>query len=267
MVKNIKLRDVVNKLEGFFFGVIVLNAIVIYLQVSGYESIWLYVLDIICTLIFVIEMLLKMRAWGLAGYWTKGWDRVGGVLVILSLPSLFTPIAENMGWNTSILLIFRILRVLKFFRVMKIFPNFKEIMRNFGIAMRKTWAVLVSFALLILIFALINCSLFQDVAPEYFSTPSQSFYSVFKLFTVEGWYDIPDIVGKNSGPFAAHFVRLYFSILLIFGGIIGMSLINSIFVDAMGEDNDKDVIKKLKHMEKRMDQINKTLDDLNSRIK
>ena len=65
MVKNIKLRDVVNKLEGLFFGVIVLNAIVIYLQVSGYESIWLYVLDITCTLIFVIEMLLKMKAWGL----------------------------------------------------------------------------------------------------------------------------------------------------------------------------------------------------------
>ena len=141
MVKNIKLRDVVNKLEGLFFGVIVLNAIVIYLQVSGYESTELYVLDITCTLIFVIEMLLKMKAWGIVGYWTKGWDRAGGVLVILSLPSLFTPIAENMGWNTSVLLIFRILRVMKFFRVMKVFPNFEEIMKNFGIAMRKTWAV------------------------------------------------------------------------------------------------------------------------------
>ena len=35
MVKNIKLRDVVNKLEGFFFGVIVLNAIVIYLPTEN----------------------------------------------------------------------------------------------------------------------------------------------------------------------------------------------------------------------------------------
>ena len=46
-----------------------------------------------------------------------------------------------------------------------------------------------------------------------------------------------------------------------------MSLINSIFVDAMGEDNDKDVMKKLNHMEKTMNNMQKTLNDLNSQIK
>ena len=125
---------------------------------------------------------------------------------------------------------------------------------------------MLAFALLIFIFALINCSLFRDSAPEYFSTPLQSFYSVFRLFTIEGWYDIPDAVTCNAGPVAAHFVRFYFCLLLILGGIIGMSLINSIFVDSMAEDNNDEVLKKMKKMEKDMQKLQSTLDELNSKL-
>lgn len=267
MHKKTKLQELVGKLDGFFFGVIVLNAIVIYFQVCNYNSIWLQIVDSLCTIIFIAEMVMKIRAWGFSGYWENGWNRMDGILVILSVPTLLTPFVEQVGWNLSILLIFRLLRVLKFFRLMKPFKNFTEIMKGFSSAMRKTWAVLVSFALLIFIFALINCSLFSDSAPEYFSTPMLSFYSVFRLFTIEGWYDIPDAVTNNAGPVAVHFVRFYFCVLLILGGIIGMSLINSIFVDAMAEDNNDEVLKKMKKMEKDIQNLQSTLNELNSKIK
>lgn len=258
------LRKLVAKLDGFFFGVIVLNAIVIYFQVCDYNSIWLQVVDSLCTIIFLVEMLMKIWAWGFKHYWRDGWNRMDFILVTMSIPTLLTPFLETTGWNLSILLIFRLLRVLKFFRLMKIFPNFTEIMKGFRIAMKKTWAVLVAFALLILIFALINCSLFRDTAPQYFSTPLQSFYSVFRLFTIEGWYDIPDAITSNSGPVAGHFVRFYFCLLLILGGILGMSLINSIFVDAMAEDNNDEVLEKLRKMEQDMQKLQTTLDELNA---
>ena len=53
----------------------------------------------------------------------------------------------------------------------------------------------------------------------------------------------------------AVFARIYFSLLLFLGGIIGMSLVNSIFVDAMAADNNDEVLEKLEQIEKKLDKI------------
>ena len=52
--------------------------------------------------------------------------------------------------------------------------------------------------------------------------------------------------------------RIYFSILLFMGGIIGMSLVNSIFVDAMAADNNDEVLEKLNELEKKVDKLGKS---------
>ena len=54
-------------------------------------------------------------------------------------------------------------------------------------------------------------------------------------------------------------VRFYFCLLLIFGGIIGMSFINSIFVDAMVADNNDEVMQKLDEMQKSIEELKKQL--------
>ena len=48
----------------------------------------------------------------------------------------------------------------------------------------------------------------------------------------------------------AVFAKIYFSLFLFTGGIIGVSLINSFFVDAMAEGNNEDVLIKLEELEK-----------------
>ena len=65
-------------------------------------------------------------------------------------------------------------------------------------------------------------------------------------------------------PAMAPFVRVYFSLLLIAGGIIGMSLINSIFVDAMVSDNNDDVKAQLAQMEAKIDELTKLIAEKNS---
>ena len=72
MAKNTKLQKWVDKLDAFFFGVIVLNAIVIYFQVCGYNSIWLQLVDSLCTIIFIAEMVMKIKAYGFSSYWRDG---------------------------------------------------------------------------------------------------------------------------------------------------------------------------------------------------
>ena len=100
-----------------------------------------------------------------------------------------------------------------------------------------------------------NSALFGKVAPEYFDTPLDAIYSVFQLFTVEGWYEIPNAVVGDLSPVWTHIIRFYFCLLLIGGGIIGMSLINSIFVDALAADNNDDVKAKLDILEQKLDRL------------
>ena len=241
--------------EKFILAVILLNAVVIYLQISGKSSPLLTGLDLSCTLIFLIEMIVKHLNGGFKEYWRSGWNRLDGILVILSLPSLVEVFLPVGMMDFSILLIFRLLRVLRFFRVLHFFPNFSQLVKAFKMALRESYAILLCFFVIIVIFGLLNCSLFKDIAPEYFATPLDSIYSVFRICTVEGWYDIPDAISASSTPAVGGFVRFYFVLILILGGIIGMSFINSIFVDAMVSDNNDEVNIKLDEIEKKLDQL------------
>ena len=242
--------------EHIIMAVIVLNAAIIFAQESGVSSLALSIADIICTIIFVIEMIVKHVEFGFRGYWRSSWNRFDGILVLLSLPSLvefFMP-TSTMG-GMSVLLSLRLLRILRFFRIIHIFPNFGAIAKNFGKAMRDSYGVFAGFIVLILIVALISCALFSKSAPEYFATPIDSIYSIFRICTGEGWNEIPDTIAANSTIVTARLVRLYFSLLLVICSIIGLSLVNSIFVDAMVSDNNDELEKQVAELNAKLDQL------------
>lgn len=242
--------------EHIILGVIILNAAIIFAQESGVNCLALSIADLVCTLIFIIEMVVKQVEYGIKGYWRNGWNRLDGILVILSLPSVvafFVP-AGVLG-NLSVLLVLRLLRVLRFFRILHIFPNFSTIAKNFGKAMRDSYGVFAGFLVLIVIVALVSCALFRDSAPEYFATPIDSIYSIFRICTGEGWNEIPDTIAEGSTIVTARWVRLYFSILLVICSIIGLSLVNSIFVDAMVSDNNDDLEKQVKELNDKIDKL------------
>ena len=248
-IKNLFLN------EKFILGVIFVSALVIFLQASNIDNVVLQVLDAVCTVIFIIEMIVKHFEYGAKGYWSSGWNRLDGILVIISLPSLVALFVDLGLFDVSFLLVLRLLRTLRFLRVLHFLPNFSKIVAGFKMAIRESYAILLCFLVLVVVFGLINCSLFKDVAPAYFATPLDSIYSVFRICTVEGWYDIPDTIAAATTPAIGKVVRFYFCLLLIMGGIIGMSFINSVFVDAMVADNNDDVKAKLDEIEKKLDQL------------
>lgn len=243
--------------DKFILSVILLNSVLIYAQVAGYENTTILVFDTICTFVFLIEMIVKHKEYGFRGYWKDGWNKLDGTLVILSMPSVAALFVPNDYSGLSLLMIFRLLRVLRFFRVLHFFPNFSKVVQGFKVAMRQSYAILLSFAVIIVIFGLINCSLFKEADPEHFQTPLRSIYAVFQICTVEGWYEIPNTIADFYGTSSvvAELVRAYFCAILILGGIIGMSFINSIFVDAMVADNNDEVMAKLDEMQKTLDEL------------
>ncbi len=236
--------------ERLILVVIIVNAVVLFLQESGIENGFVNIVDLSCTIIFIIEMIVKHCVFGLKGYWSSGWNRLDGTLVILSLPSIAALVLPLLTFDFSFLLILRVLRVFRFFRLVHAFPGFADIMKNFVVAIRKSYAVFIGLLIMIITFAMIGCSLFRDYAPEYFATPLDAIYSTFRIFTGEGWNEIPDTIAATMGSGWSVVVRLYFCLILILGCIIGMSLLNSIFVDAMVSDNNDSLEEKIDKMEK-----------------
>lgn len=240
--------------EYLLLAVVVLNVVVIFIQECGVEHLVLSVIDIACTAVFVAEMAVKHREYGLRGYWRDGWNVLDGVVTLLSLPALLVYFMPD-SYSLNAIIIFRALRVFKLFRTARRFPNLKEIWAGFKLALRQSAGFLLGYLIVIVVIAMFNSALFGKAAPQYFGTPLDAIYAVFQLFTVEGWYEIPDAVVGHMAPMWVHVVRLYFCLLLIGGGIIGMSLINSIFVDALAADNNDDVKAKLDVLEEKIDRL------------
>lgn len=245
--------------ERFILLVILLNSVIIFLQESGKASPVLNILDATCTIIFLLEMIIKHYELGFKQYWSSGWNIMDGTLVILSIPSLIAYVFPTGMLDLSFLLILRVLRVFRFFRLIHVFPNFTNIVKSLGKALRESFAIFVGFLILIVVFALMSCALFKDAAPQYFGTPWDAIYSTFRMCTVEGWYDIPDAVVASMAPGSIAWVRMYFVFILIAGGIVGLSLVNSIFVDAMVSDNNSE-------LEKEVRKLNKTVGELKNEI-
>ncbi len=243
--------------EKFILAFILLNSGIIYAQVSGCTTIWLGIIDLMCTLIFVVEMVVKHFAFGVRGSWKDGWNKLDGILVLCSIPSVIEFFVPLGAANLSFLLILRLLRVLRFFRILHFFPNFSKLVKAFQVALHQSYAILLSFFVIVVIIGLVNCSLFGTADPEHFATPLRSIYSVFQICTVEGWYEIPNTVAEYYGSSStiAGFVRFYFCLLLILGGIIGMSFINSIFVDAMVSDNNDELESQIHELNNKVDEL------------
>lgn len=245
--------------DKIVLSLIIINALIIFIYESGISYPIILFIDVFCTLFFLIEMIVKIRENGFRKYWSCGWNRLDFIIVILSTPSLLLMFIDNSIINLSIIQTFRLLRIFRVFRTFHFFPNINKITKGLLNALKQSRAILLGFIVIIIIFSLINCCLFKNVAPEYFDTPFKSIYTVFRLFTVEGWYEIPDTIAAATSPLIGKLSRLYFCLLLCGGGIIGMSFINSIFVDAMVEDNNDDIKEQLNRIEKKLEKLNKDL--------
>lgn len=251
--RNPLLNDVVILL------LIILNTATIWWQFSECAPEWLTIVDALLTLAFVAEAICKIRVFGWKDYWSESWNRFDFIITAIALPSLLAPFGVGIG-EVSVILVLRALRVLRVFksiRVVRFLPDIEKILAGVKRAVKSAYVVVVTFVVLLVVSALISCAFFGKYSPEFFGTPTEAIWSTFRLFTVEGWYEIPDSVMVGMGAFGQTAVRIYFIVLLFCGGILGMSLINSIMVDAMVEDNNDDVKEQLRRLEEKIDKLSK----------
>ncbi|MBR5160130.1 MAG: ion transporter [Thermoguttaceae bacterium] len=243
------------RLDYFILGLILLNAVVMVLQCYYPGDVFLQWLDTAILAIFCIEIVVKIMGLTWKGYWSDSWNWFDFGVTMIALGAClqsFIPTGES---TLNAIFTLRIFRGFRFFRILKFIPNIESIMNGCRRAVSSTSVIILAFLITAFIWSIITCNLFSSVAPEYFKDPLTSFYSIFRLFTVEGWYDIPNAVSAGQPEWYQIIVKLFFSVLLFLGGIIGMSFINSIIVDAMASDNNDELLAHVKELELKINQL------------
>jgi voltage-gated sodium channel len=257
-----------NRLKRFFLNdycilfLIIANAIVIFIQEFHIRGHVLNYLEPIFTLLFMAELGVKITNYGFRKYISDGWNRFDFMLIVISIPSLLVIFYGDGALHLNLFLTLRALRVFKFFRLLRFFPNVSSLITSVQRALKASYIVIAGFFLLVFIVSVVTCSLFKNIVPEYFGNPLNSFYSIFRLFSVEGWYEIPDLIATRTTPAIEFLSKLYFGILLLGGGILGLSLVNSIFVDAMVSDNSEPLEKEIARLSDKIDELTKKIDEL-----
>lgn len=248
--------------EFFILGLIVINAIVIFIDEFDVNLRALDYIEAFITTLFIAEIAVKTSHYGLRNYFADNWNRFDFIVVFISLPSLAIVFYGDFFVEANVFLTLRVLRVFKSFRLIRFMPEVDSFVKSIKRALRASYIILLGFVILIFITALISCSLYKDIAPEYFRNPIVSIYSIFQLFSVEGWYEIPDLIAERSSDTTAFFAKAYFSVLLMGGGILGLSLVNSIFVDAMVSDNTDDLEDDVKQLTEKIESLEEKIDTL-----
>lgn len=249
-----------NALKSFFtndrimLSLVVVNTITIF--IGGYFSASkLFVgIDSFFTLLFLAEAIVKINVYGWKEYWTDGWNKFDFIITLVAIPSLMNIFVET-GFATNILLSLRTLRVFKSFRLLKFIPNINGLLKGIGVAVKTSFIVCVAFAILLLIISILSSTLYGKIVPELFGDPGSSLFTIFRLFTGDGWSEIPTEIAANSSELVGRLTKIVFAILFFIGGILGLSLVNSIFVDALAGDNNDEVLRRIDELEKKIDNL------------
>lgn len=233
------------------------------------DSPW-FIIDYACVVFFTIEASVKIGRFGWSAYWKNGWNRFDFLIVILSLPMLLAPFVNSLE-SFGIFMLLRVGRLFRMFRLMRFIPNGRHLVIGIKRALKASVGVILALALINLVLAVGATMLFGELAPQYFGSPFMAVYSTFKVFTVEGWYEIPDFIAYEAvkqgrlhpGAWAAA-ARIYFVIAVMIGGILGLSIVNAVFVDEMTMDNTHDLENKVDALADEIAALRKDLSSRNS---
>lgn len=243
--------------EWLIVAAIVLNSVLLFIM--GYDQLHhsrpLAILDHMFTVFFLLEILVKVSFNGWKAYISNKWNRFDFILVAISIPSLFELIIDVP--DISYLLVFRLLRVLRILRFMRFIPNISQMIAGIVRAFRASIFVFVAILIYNVLLAVLSSYLFRGLAPDHFGDPAISLFSIFQLFTLEGWNEIPSTIIANADPngWIPALTRIFFAFVVLTGGIFGMSIMNAIFVDEMVMDNNNQLEAKVDELSAKIDRL------------
>ena len=247
---------------------ILINAVVItLLYFPEYkDNEYLILLDELFVVLFLVEAIVKIVVLKPKAYFSNAWNRFDFIIVLGSLPSLLIHFMHLLPVPTvpllTILRMFRLVRFVRFIRFIRFVPHLGKIMSGLGRALKSSVFVLIALLFLNFLLSIFTCHFYGEMVPEYFGNPLISSYSIFQMFTIEGWNEIPATIAEKmegGNGLLIGLTRLYFVAIVLVGGIFGMSMANAIFVDEMTMDNTDAIELKIDKLQRDIEELKEIL--------
>ena len=259
---NLKIRKpIIN--DRFLLILILTNTLVIFLHsFDGLKPYYylLDILDVIFTMIFIWEISINIFqssgvnvAEKFKNFHIDKWNKIDFYSVLLAIPSIGVLLVEDLEIFAGFTAL-RSLRIFKILRVIEFIPEGKEISSKLLKALKGVFFIMVAFILYSIIISLISVTLFKSSAPSFFSNAFDSFFTIFKIFSGDGFSDVVNEIVSNSSLEFGYFTKLYFVMIVFTGSILGLSLINSVFIDQMS-NFDKKGESKINSLENKLDEV------------
>lgn len=172
--------------EAAMMGVIVLNVVVLALKYDGEPAIWTTVQDVLnlgFTLIFTGEMLVKLYAFGVKGYWAALWNRFDFAVVLTSWLDIFVRNHEwGDGTDPTAFRLIRIARVVgrisRVFKASRVLPESAILVDTFVTSLGGMFYVTMLITLILFCFGVVAMNLFGRIALQGCMNEYKNFQSV-----------------------------------------------------------------------------------------
>jgi len=216
---RVRLAQIVDgrRAQAIVTSAIVLNAVVLGLQtygaVNSAAGVWLEAADLACLALFVVEIGLRLVAYG-GRFWRNGWNLFDTLVVAVALAP-----------GTGGLAVLRSLRVLRVLRLLTVLPQLRRVVAAFFRAVPGLAGVLAVMTVFFYTAGVLATNLFAATHPQWFGTLGKSLFTLFQIMTLESWSmgivrPVMEAHPQAWAFFVPFIVIATFTILNLFIGII-----------------------------------------------
>uniref|UniRef100_A0A183CB50 Ion_trans domain-containing protein n=1 Tax=Globodera pallida TaxID=36090 RepID=A0A183CB50_GLOPA len=201
-----------------------------------------HAIEALFTLLFLLEVFLKVVGLGWRPFWRRGQHRFELVLCLGSalnvVPSLY---------RTNYFTYFQVFRLL---RLVKLSPMLEDFVYKIFGPGKKLGGLILFTLTLVVITSAISLQLFCYVPNlDKFRTFPQAFMSMFQIITQEGWTDVVVEILRSTNEHWVPFVAIYFVGYHLFVTLIVLSLFVAVILDNLEMDEELKKVKQLKARE------------------
>ena len=235
----------------FITGLIVVNTVLMMCEYHGMSkqlADFLESANLLLTMCFLGEMLLKLFGLGPAEYWSDPFNRFDAVVVVSSLLEVaMDTLHLELGLNPSFLRAFRLMRV---FKLARSWSGLRSILSCVLRSLEAVLQLLALFALILFIFALLGVQLFglaftpengfDEVPRTNYDTTAQAMMTVFVVMSGENWNDVWSDTKLAVGAWSA----AYYVLMVVVGNYVVLNLFVAILLSGLEADDDEDLERK-----------------------
>lgn len=206
-------------------GLIIVNAVILGLETSaGVRAAaggLLVLLDRAILAVFVVEILLRIVAWGWR-FFRDPWGIFDLVVVGIALVPA-----------TGSLSVLRALRILRVLRLVSAIPRMRHVVQGLVGAIPGIASIIALLLLVLYVSSVAVTKLLGAAYPDWFGTMGASLFTLFQIMTLEGWADMVREIGQTH-PLA----WLFFIPFILIATFTILNLFIAVVVGAMQAEHD-----------------------------